>query len=136
MRLQPRHYVLFAAICGIFIFNMVRNRQHQNALRSSWKPSSHVITGTPAQTPAWQAFDHAAGLRDAPETDFGPALDAVQQKVDAAPHDPANEDVKGCLIWLEFYRQGMAQTHADPKMKDRALHHLEGCTKYHLDTIA
>jgi hypothetical protein len=28
----------------------------------------------------------------------------------------------------------MAQIRTDPQMKDRSLHHLAGCTKYHLDT--
>jgi len=130
MRLQPRHYVLVALIIAVFAYNIVRNHRRQAAPAPS--PAPIVVHNTPpAQTPGWLAFDHAAALRDAPAADFAPALQALQQQL---PKDPNAADLRGCLTWLEFYRQGMAQIRTDPQMHDRSIHHLAGCTKYHLDT--
>jgi hypothetical protein len=132
MRLRPRHYILFLVIVAVFVYNIVRNHHRQAALAPT--PAPIVVHNTPpAQSPGWAAFDHAAGLRDAPAADFAPALHALQQLL---PTDPNAADLRGCLTWLEFYRQGMAQIRTDPQMKDRSIHHLAGCTQYHLDTTA
>ncbi len=134
MRLRPRHYVLFLLIVGVFVFNIVRNHHRRTAPDTAAAPVV-VHNAPPAQTPGWLAFDHVASLRDAPTADFVPALHDLQQKL---PTDPAAADLRGCLTWLEFYRQGMAQSNitsrTDATMKDRSIHHLAGCTKYHLDT--
>jgi hypothetical protein len=130
MSLRPRHYVLCAVIIGVFVFNIVRNHRKQASFAPTAAPVI-VHNVPPVQTPGWTAFDHAASLRDAPADQFAPALRAVQQQL---PTDPNASDIRGCLIWLQFYRQGMAQIRTDPQMKDRSLHHLAGCTKYHLDT--
>ncbi len=132
MRLRPRHYVLFLLIVGVFVFNIVRNR-HRRAAPDTTPAPIVVHNAPPAQTPGWLAFDRAVGLRDAPTADFVPALHALQQQL---PTDPNAADLRGCLTWLEFYRQGMAQVRSDAQMKDRSIHHLAGCTKYHLDTTA
>jgi hypothetical protein len=129
MRLKPRHYVLFLLIVAVFVWNIVRNHHRQPTLQPA--PASIVHTGPPPQSPGWSAFDAAAHLRDAPETQFQPALKSLQNLL---PADPNHADINGCLIWLQFYRQGMVQTHTDPQMKDRAIHHIDGCTRYHLDT--
>jgi hypothetical protein len=137
MRLRPRHYVLFLIIVAVFLYNIVRHRHDErNAISST--PAPVVITGPRSNTPAWAAFDHAASLRDAPDSEFQPALADLHQLMPLDPNqnDGHLTDIKGCLTWLEFYRQGMAQTRTDPQMKDRSIHHLDGCTKYHLDTTA
>jgi hypothetical protein len=132
MRLRPRHYVLFLLIVAVFVYNIVRNHRHQTLTAPS--PAPVVVHNTPpAQSPGWLAFDHAASLRDAPAADFAPALHALQQQL---PADPNAADIRGCITWLEFYRQGMAQARADNQMKDRSIHHLAGCTQYHLDTTS
>lgn len=137
MQLRPRHYVLFAIIVAIFIFNMIRHRRDNRASLSP-TPAPVVITKPRLDTPAWAAFDHLAALRDAPASDFNPALTDLNRLLPLDPNqsDGHLSDIKGCLTWLDFYRQGMAQTHADPKMKARSSHHLDTCTKYHLDTTA
>ena len=147
MQLKPRHYVLFAIIVAIFIYNMVRHRRDTRPSAST-TPAPIVITQPRLDTPAWAAFDHAAALRDAPDADFLPALKDLNQLLPLDPNptdghiadnhlaDNHIADIKGCLTWLNFYRQGMVQTHADPKMKLRSAHHLDTCTKYHLDTSA
>ena len=129
MQLRPRHYVLIAVIIGIFAFNVWRHHTSAVVVPSS---TPTVTTAPPVQSAAWSAFDHAAALRDAPDTDFQPALKDLRTLLDAAP----TSGISGCLVWLEFYRQGMAQTRTDPQMKDRSLHHLDGCVKYHLETTA
>ena len=142
MQLRPRHYVLFAIIVAIFIFNMVRHRRDSRPSVST-TPAPIVITQPRVDTPAWAAFDHAASLRDAPDADFQPALTDLNRLLPLDPNptdghlaDNHIADIKGCLTWLNFYRQGMAQTRTDPKMKARSAHHLDTCTKYHLDTSA
>jgi hypothetical protein len=141
MPIRPRHYILLAVVLGIFVFNILRHRHDaQNAITPP--PAPVVTTATKLQTPAWAAFDHAAGLRDAPPDQFAPALADVQKllPLDPNPNDGHLSDIKGCLTWLEFYRQGMAQSgiqhHADPQMKSSSLRHINGCTQFHLDTSA
>jgi hypothetical protein len=137
MSLRPRHFVLFAIIVGLFVYNIIRHRRDErNPIPNA--PAPIVITTPRLNTPAWAAYDHAAGLRDAPAADFDPALNDLQTLIplDPNPADGHLADIKGCLTWLEFYRQGMAQTHPDPQMKSRATHHIDDCVKYHLDTGA
>jgi hypothetical protein len=137
MQLRPRHFVLFAIVVGLFIYNIVRHRHDgQNAIS---KPPAPVVITTPRlNTPAWAAFDQTAGLRDAPESGFQPAFTDLNRLLLLDPNqtDGHIADIKGCLTWLEFYRQGMAQTRVDPQMKQRSIHHIDNCVKYHLDTSA
>jgi hypothetical protein len=133
MSLKPRHFVLIAVIIGIFIFNLYRHRQPK--LSSEGTAPIVTTNHTPAQTLAWSAFDHAVSLRNATPTDFDPAMQSLQQQL-AAATDPTVSDIKGCLTWLEFYRQGVLHPSRDPAWKDRSQHHLDGCVKYHLDTNA
>ncbi len=137
MQLRPRHYVLFAVIVAIFVFNTVRHRRDMRPSIST-EPAPVVVTHPRLDTPAWAAFDHAASLRDAPASEFNPALADLNQLLPLDPNqaDGHLADIKGCLTWLDFYRQGMAQTHTDPQMKARSSHHLDTCTRYHLDTTA
>jgi hypothetical protein len=129
MRLRPRHYVLFLVIVGIFAWNIVRNRHRAPA--ADPQPTPIVHTGPPPQSPGWSAFDTAANLRDAPDAQYLPALKSLQSTL---PSDPNKADIDGCLTWLEFYRQGMAHAGSDPEAKQRSLRHLNGCSKFHLDT--
>ncbi len=129
MSFRPRHYLLIALLLGIFAFNYWR-RAHQPQPAPQATAVAVVPTAPPADTPAWRAFDHANSLRDAPTTQFAPALQSLQQTQAATP----SPGITGCLTWLEFYRQGMAQTRTDPQMHDRSLRHLAACTKYHADT--
>ncbi len=137
MSLRPRHFVLLAIIIGLFVYNIIRHRHDErNAIPRASAPVA--ITTPRLNTPAWAAFDHAAALRDDPAATFDPALKDLNQLIplDPNPTDGHLTDIKGCLTWLEFYRQGMAQTHPDPQMKTRATHHIDDCVKYHLDTGA
>jgi hypothetical protein len=138
MQLRPRHYILLAIVLGLFIYNIVRHRR-DSRLAISNAPAPVVVTDKPrSNTPAWAAFDHASALRDDPDATFQPALKDLNQLLPLDPNqtDGHIADIKGCLTWLDFYRQGMAQDHTDPKMKARAAHHLDTCAKYHLDTSA
>jgi hypothetical protein len=130
MRLRPRHYLLFLVIVGIFVWNIVRNH-HSRTVDQSAAPAPIVHTGPPPQSPGWAAFDAASALRDAPAPPYQTALKTLQATL---PSDPNAADINGCLTWLEFYRQGMAHTRTDPDAKQRSIRHLDGCTKYHLDT--
>jgi hypothetical protein len=139
MRLRPRHYVLLAIILGLFVYNIVRHRRDERNLISTTNTPAPVIVQKPLlKTPAWAAFDQLATLRDAPAAAYDPALKDLQTLIPLDPNqkDGHIEDIHGCLTWLEFYRQGMAQTHPDPQMKTRATHHIEDCVKYHQDTGA
>jgi hypothetical protein len=130
--IRPRHYLLIAFIIGLFIFNLWR-RNHPAAITP--KPTPVVTTAPPVQTPAWSAFDHAASLRDAGNDTFDPAMQALNQAI-ASATDPSVSDIKGCLTWLQFYRQGVNHPSKDTTWKDRSSSHLNGCTKYHLDTTS
>jgi hypothetical protein len=132
MPLKPRHFVLIAVIIGLFAFNLWRNRHRVTPTAG---PAAVVTTThpVPVQSPAWSAFDHAAGLRDAAADTFDPALKALDDQL-ATTHDATVEDLKGCRTWLVFYRQGINHPSTDTKWKDRSDSHLNGCVKFHLDT--
>ncbi len=95
MRLHPRHYILLAVLVALAIWNIVRLRH----------PHAPVATRGP-ETPAWQAFDNAASLRDAPDPQFTPALDGLRQQADAAT-GPDASDLRNCLMWLQYYRHSV-----------------------------
>jgi hypothetical protein len=132
MSLRPRHYILLAVVLGLFVYNIVRHRHDDRNAIPQPAASVRASLGPPVDTPAWRAFDHAAALKDAPPATFDPALAALHTELGKVP----SQDIEGCLVWLEFYRQGMAQTRTDSQMRDRSLHHLAGCTRFHLDTTA
>ena len=137
MRLRPRHYVLFLIIVAVFLYNIVRHRHDErNAISST--PAPVVITGPRSNTPAWAAFDHAASLRDAPDSEFQPALADLHQLMPLDPNqnDGHLTDIRGCITWLGVYRQGAAQTHPDKSMIDIASHHIDVCVKFHQDSGA
>jgi hypothetical protein len=138
MQLRPRHYVLLAIVIGVFIFNIVRHRRDREAERLHSQPAPVIVTGPRLNTPAWAAYDQAASLRDAPDSEFQPALADLQKlmPLDPKQNDGHIADIHGCLTWLNFYRQGMAQVNPDPKMKARSQTHIENCVKYHLDTTS
>jgi hypothetical protein len=130
MRLRPRHYVLIAVIIGIGIFNIYRARK----ARAPQSVAVQTSANAPS-SPAWTAFDKAAALRDAPDAQFSPALQNLQQTVDAATtaNDPTVSNVKGCQTWLMFYRQGVVHPSADKSWKQRSSQHLDACVKNHQD---
>jgi hypothetical protein len=130
--LKPRHFVLLAVVLALFAFNIIRNRR---AKMPTDGPAPMVTTTNhiPAQTPAWSSFDHAAGLRDAPEDQFGTALAALDAQM-ADTHDATVADIRGCRTWLVFFRQGVNHPSKDTAWKDRSNRHLDGCVKFHLDT--
>ena len=130
MRLHPRHYLLIAVIVGIGIFNIVRARRSRVAVPVQ---TVNVVSGPVAQSPAWSAFDHAAGLRDAAEEQFSPALQTLQQAIATNTSDPTLADVKGCQTWLLFYRQGVLHPARDTSWKARSTQHLDTCVKTHQD---
>jgi hypothetical protein len=132
MYLRPRHYLLIALIVGLFIYNLWHRHQPPATVTV---PTPVVTTAAPVQTPAWSAFDHAAGLRDVPNDQFDPAMQSLQQAI-AATTDPSVSDIKGCLTWLQFYRQGVNHPSRDPQWKERSERHLNGCVRFHLDTTS
>lgn len=137
MSLRPRHYVLLAVVLGLFIFNMVRHRhEERSAISTNTTPAPVIVNKPRLDTPAWAAFDHAAGLRDDPAATFAPALHDLQQLIPVDPNqnDGHVQDLNGCMTWLEFYRQGAQPIHPDPTMKAKAIHHIDDCVKYHQDT--
>jgi hypothetical protein len=131
MRFHPRHYILIAVIIALGIWNFFR--VHRARERASAPAVVAIPAGTIPQSPAWQAFDHAAALRDAPEAQFQPALQAFQQQLDAVPATDSKADLGGCHTWLMFYRQ--SALHASPKdsWRQRSTTHLDTCVKFHRD---
>ena len=129
MRFRPRHYVLIAIILALGIYNLVRiHRAHEVAKNVT----VHVAPSGPvSQTHAWQAFDKAATLRDAPDTQFQSALQQLHHEIDIASAKE-KPDLDGCQTWLIFYRQN---SHAAPNdtWRLRSTQHLNNCVSQHRD---
>lgn len=128
MRFRPRHYVLIAIILALGIYNLVRiHRAHQvQNVTVNVTPSGPV-----SQSPAWEAFDKAAALRDAPDNQFQPALQQLHHEIDIASAKE-KPDLDGCQTWLIFYRQN---SHAAPTdaWRQRSTRHLNNCVSQHRD---
>lgn len=129
MRFRPRHYVLIAIIVALGVYNFVRmHRASQRVVAPTTVP---VNVGPAPQSPAWQAFDKAAGLRDAANDQFQPALSALKQQIDSAS-EKERADLDGCQTWLLFYRQN-AHASARDAWRQRSTQHLDNCARYHRD---
>lgn len=140
--MHPRRVVLLLILAGLIGWNVYRYEHHR-----SLNPALVSSTSTPANNspdlasdtaPVWNAFDHAAGLRDAADDQFQPALTALHDAMHAVPNPnlKANADVlasvRGCSVWLTFYRQNLKAPANDP-WKVRTTNHLNSCVKYHAD---
>ena len=122
MRLHPRHYVLLGLILLLGIWNLVR-------LRRAHQPP--VARG--ANTPGWQAFDHAASLRDAPDAQFTPALDALRAQTESTTGTEA-ADLRGCQMWLVYYRHSVPTASGKPgDWAMLATGHVQSCLTNHRD---
>ncbi|HEV2579068.1 MAG TPA: hypothetical protein VGU25_17820 [Acidobacteriaceae bacterium] len=129
MRFRPRHYVLIAIILVLGVYNFMR--MHRASQRVAAPTTVAVSNGPVPQSPAWQAFDKAAGLRDAADDQFQPALSALKQQIDTAS-EKEKADLDGCQTWLLFYRQN-AHASARDAWRERSTQHLDNCARYHRD---
>jgi hypothetical protein len=129
MRLRPRHYVLIAVILALGAYNLVR--QHRAREQGQFVTTS-APSGPVPQSPAWQSFDQAAALRDAPDPQFQPALHALDQQIDSASA-AEKPDLHGCQTWLLFYREGALHAAANDTWRQRSTQHLNTCVSRHRD---
>jgi hypothetical protein len=129
MRFRPRHYILIAIILALGIYNVIR--MHRAPQRVIAPTNNSVSVGPIPQSPAWQAFDKAAALRDASDDQFQPVLSALKQQIYTASAQE-KPDLDGCQTWLLFYRQN---AHASPQdiWRHRSAQHLNNCVSYHRD---
>ena len=128
MRFRPRHYVLIAIVIALGVYNLYRSHRARRAVTVVATPA---YNGPAPQSSAWQAFDRTAGVRDAPDSTFLPALHDFQQRIGAAPADQ-KADLDGCQNWLLFYRQNMHASVQDA-WRQRSAQHLNTCVAQHRD---
>lgn len=131
MRLRPRHYVLIAIILAVGVYNLVRSRRARDQQATAPGTISANLGPIP-QSPAWQAFDQAAALRDAADPQFQPALHNLNQQI-ASATGAAKADLDGCQTWLLFYRESAQHASATDAWKQRSTHHLDICVHQHRD---
>ncbi len=125
MRLQPRHYVLIGIIVLLGIWNFVRLRKP--------RPIAPSTAAHGPNSPGWQAFDQAASLRDAPDAQFTPALNALRAHTEDAL-GPTAADLRDCQMWLLYYRHSVPM--AAGKANDWAMlsaSHVQSCMTNHQD---
>lgn len=137
MRLKPRHYVLFAVLIGLGIFNLIRFH------RAKEQPGAAPGVTSRGSSPVWEEFDKAAVARDADDGSFEAALKQLGDAIDAAsaqkfpPRPDAAEldGLRGCKTWLEFYRQYHLHPNAkNPVSADKTQEHVASCQARHRDT--
>lgn len=122
MRLHPRHYVLIGLIVLLGLWNLVRLNR-----------AKHPAVAPAANTPGWQAFDHAASLKDAPDAQFTPALDALRAQTEAST-GPETADLRGCQMWLLYYRHSAPVASGKPgDWAMLATSHVQSCLSTHHD---
>ncbi len=129
MRFRPRHYVLIVIILALGVYNLIR--MHRASQRVIAPTNNSVSVGPISQSPAWQAFDKAASLRDSSDNQFQPALQQFKQQI-ASAATQEKQDLEGCETWLLFYRQN---AHASPQdaWRQRSTQHLNNCVSQHRD---
>ena len=122
MRMQPRHYVLLGLVVLLGVWNLLRLHKARHA---------DVVPAT--NTPGWAAYDRAAGLRDAPEEQFTPALDALRAQTENAT-GPEASDLRGCQMWLLYYRHSVPMAGGKPgDWAMLATGHVQSCVTNHRD---
>ncbi len=129
MRLHPRHYLLIAILLALGVYNLLRVRRARR--------DTVLLTGQPTAarpgSPAWGSFDRAAGLRDAPESQFTPALAAFRMEANAAGGADA-PDLRNCLMWLEYYRHSVPMAGGNANSWSMlATSHVQSCMTDHRD---
>jgi hypothetical protein len=129
MRFRPRHYVLIAVILALGIYNFIR--MHRAPQRVIAPTNSSVSVGSVSQSPAWQAFDKAASLRDAGDDQFQTALQQFRKQMGSASAQE-KRDLDGCQTWLLFYRQN-AHAGSQDTWRQRSTQHLNSCVSQHRD---
>jgi hypothetical protein len=129
MRLRPRHYILIAVILALGVYNLIR--MHRAPQRVIAPTNSSVSVGPVSQSPAWQAFDKAATLRDAGDDQFQPALQLLRRQMGSASAKE-KQDLEGCQTWLIFYRQN-AHAGSQDTWRQRSTQHLNSCVSRHRD---
>ena len=135
MRFRPRHYILIIIIVALGVFNIVRRHRALTPQPAASQPAISIThTVPPESAAAWNAFDKTAALRDAPNEQFQPAMQALLKQIDATQPTSAAVDVKGCETWLMFYRQGVLHPSSDTSWKTRSTQHLDTCVKAHQDS--
>ncbi len=128
MRLHPRHYLLLAIVLALAVWNFLRLRRAREG-RSGAEAGALV---KPVSS-AWQAFDAAANLRDAPEAQFTPALNTLRAQTEAAAPDEA-ADLRGCQMWLMYYRHSASSVGGKPgSWASMATGHVQSCLATHRD---
>ena len=129
MQLRPRHFLLLAAVLAVFVYRIVQShRAHRGTM--TIVTTQNPVIGPRPNTPAWSSFDNAAALRDAPPTQFDPALQALTTQIESTK--PA-ADLEGCKTWLLFYRQSVLHPSPDKTWHNRSAQHLNSCVKNHPD---
>jgi len=124
-------------LLSVVLLLLVYNWWHFNHRR----PGPHPM---PAEaiadsTDIWTAYDNAVNLRDAPETQYGTAVDRINSAKTALPNPnlkvnaDALADLRGCMLWLQFYRQTVNKPNPDPAWRERSLQHIQSCSKNHAD---
>ena len=128
MGLKPRHYLLIAVILLLGLWNFLRRSR---AHRSGAVSPTAAFHGP--STPAWQAFDHAVALRDAPEPQFTPAIQNLRTQAGTATGTDA-PDLRNCLMWLEYYRHsGPIASGSANNFGMLATSHVQTCMAEHRD---
>lgn len=143
MNLRPRHYVLLVVILGLAVWNIVRSHRPKPAPQSA--PTQIKLPAAQRGiSPVWAFYDRVAELRDAPDAQFRPALDQLNQHLDTAngvavPPQTSNDeiaDLKGCRTWLLFYRQARGGGGAQQDWLKRSETHVRSCVTNHRDVAS
>ncbi len=133
MRLRPRHYLLIALVLALGVYNLLRSVRAWHRAATAITGSGEAPAGGPS-SPAWASFDQAAGLRDAPEPQFTPALEALRTQANAAGGNDG-ADVRNCLMWLEYYRHSVPMAGGNANSWGMlATGHVHTCMTEHRDT--
>jgi hypothetical protein len=138
MRFRPRHYVLIVVILGLGAYRLLRVSPYDSRAVTLVTDQRDVPRGT---APAWDVYDTAANLRDAPGPQFEPALKALNQAIDSTnatavpPQASAGEltELHGCQTWLLFYRQEHLYPTTRPGWLAETKGHVDSCVANHRD---
>jgi hypothetical protein len=139
--MQPRRVLLLVIVLALLAYNLWRWNHNRTA---HLRPPSSAAMSVPSDpsgiaSTLWSDYDAAASAASGPDIQYSAALQKLHSDEDSItdrnfkPNADTLANLRGCTLWLGYYRQTVNSPHPDANWKQLSSSHIESCTKNHAD---